>query len=128
MAASQIHFDAGKENEPGLVHFYGSITTADAEVATATACGKGMTYISDGAGTYTVTLDKAYKSYVYIGVTAPHLVSTNNQLVWLSGTTAASPSTGKVTFYTSTTVNGAAEDVGTEFTFYFHIVAKNTSI
>ena len=53
-------------NEPGIQTFYGKITLSNSAVSSATACGKNLTYISDGVGLYTVTLPTRYKALAYV--------------------------------------------------------------
>jgi hypothetical protein len=124
MARTVMSYPPGNENEPGLIHVYGSFTPDDGStaVSTATACGKGVTYTSDAAGTYTLAFADKFKTCVYASA---HLVGTNStDQVWVK---SVSPTTSEAIIESGTTKGTPADVSSTDQTVYFHFVFKKTT-
>lgn len=124
MARTVMSYPPGNENEPGLIHIYGSFTPDNGTdaVSTATACGKGVTYTSDAAGTYTLAFADVYKTCVYANA---HVVGTNStDQAWVE---SVSPTTSAAIIETGTTRGSPADISPTDQTVYFHFVFKKTT-
>ena len=108
-------------NEAGLHTFHGKLSTADADVSSATACGKHLTYTST-TDLYSVVLPKRYKDLVSVTCT---LVSDADEIAWVESYDL-NPASGKTTVvFGIGSETGGQGNVGVNELF-FTIIVQDT--